>query len=215
MKNLIITMIITFTLSMSVKVFAQSSKSVDEFTVQVDGLGCPFCAYGLEKKFKDFKGIKKVKIDMETGLFTFIYPAEKKLTIDKIIKQVEVAGYTPMSVKIYRADGTIEDTTSDTKVIAEDDSEVGKKAAIYVAGNCEMCKARIEKAAFDTEGVISSIWNKESKLLAVQFDEAKTSKQKIEKSIAKAGHDTKTMKADKNVYENLPACCYYERVPQN
>ena len=25
----------------------------DEVSVQVDGLGCPFCAYGLEKKMKE------------------------------------------------------------------------------------------------------------------------------------------------------------------
>ena len=43
------------------------SKKVDQFKVQVDGLGCPFCAFGLEKKFKELKGIKKVRIDIETG----------------------------------------------------------------------------------------------------------------------------------------------------
>ena len=55
-------------------------KAMDKFMVQVDGLGCPFCAYGLEKKFKEFKGIKAVKIDIETGDFSFKYPAEKALT---------------------------------------------------------------------------------------------------------------------------------------
>ena len=42
-----------------VSAFAQAQKTFDQFEVQVDGLGCPFCAYGLEKKFKEFKGIKK------------------------------------------------------------------------------------------------------------------------------------------------------------
>lgn len=62
-------------LLMSTVAFAQ--KPMDAFEVQVDGLGCPFCAYGLEKKFKEFKGIKEVKIDIETGDFSFAYPAEK------------------------------------------------------------------------------------------------------------------------------------------
>ena len=58
MKNIIIIFLSIFLLGTTNQLNAQS-KTMDEFTVQVDGLGCPFCAYGLEKKFKEFKGIKK------------------------------------------------------------------------------------------------------------------------------------------------------------
>jgi len=87
-----------------------AQKSYDQFEVQVDGLGCPFCAYGLEKKFKELKGIKDVKIDIETGDFTFIYPSEKTLTLEDVKKQVEKAGYTPITSKVTRASGAIEET---------------------------------------------------------------------------------------------------------
>ncbi|MFT4565961.1 MAG: mercuric ion binding protein [Saprospiraceae bacterium] len=44
---------------LSANVQAQDKKADrDNFTMQVDGLGCPFYAYGLEKKFKKFKGLK-------------------------------------------------------------------------------------------------------------------------------------------------------------
>ena len=86
---------------------AQNNKT-DFFTIKVDGLGCPFCAYGLEKKFKDFQGIENTKIDMETGIFTFSYPFEKKLSIEAVEKKVKEAGYTPISTKIKRANGSIE-----------------------------------------------------------------------------------------------------------
>ena len=85
-----------------------AQKTYDQFEVQVDGLGCPFCAYGLEKKFKELKGIKKVKIDIETGDFTFTYPSEKGLTLEDVKKQVEKAGYTPITSKVTRASGAVE-----------------------------------------------------------------------------------------------------------
>jgi len=85
-----------------------AQKEIDKFKIQVDGLGCPFCAYGLEKKFKEFKGIKNIKIDIETGDFSFAYPAKKALTMKAVIDQVKKAGYTPNDTKIIRANGEIE-----------------------------------------------------------------------------------------------------------
>ena len=109
MKTLSITLIIVLFTSFNI----QAQKAMDQFEIQVDGLGCPFCAYGLEKKFKELKGIKKVAIDIETGDFSFQYPAEKELTMEMVIKQVEKAGYTPVTSKITRADGTIENSMDD------------------------------------------------------------------------------------------------------
>ena len=37
----------------------------------------------------------------------------------------------------------------------------------------------------------------------------KTSPKAISKAIAKVGHDTDMDKADKAVYDKLPACCHY------
>ena len=102
------TTVITLVLALFTTMGMQAQKAMDAFEIQVDGLGCPFCAYGLEKKFKEFKGIKKVAIDIETGDFSFEYPTEKALTLVDITKQVEKAGYTPITSKITRADGTVE-----------------------------------------------------------------------------------------------------------
>ncbi|MDB4032761.1 heavy-metal-associated domain-containing protein [Flavobacteriaceae bacterium] len=105
MKTIIIS-IFSFLMLGSSLAFAQ--KSMDDFQVQVDGLGCPFCAYGLEKKFKEFKGIKGVQIDIETGDFSFQYPSEKSLSLTAVVQQVEKAGYTPMKTVITRANGLVE-----------------------------------------------------------------------------------------------------------
>lgn len=204
----IITYIAVFFITLT-GVMAQ--EGMDRFKVQVDGLGCPFCAYGLEKKFKEFKGIKDVKINIETGDFTFAYPAEKELTLDAVEKQVEKAGYTPISGEVTRTDGTVEAMHG-----AQDNPVLDVKNKLTettkVAGNCGMCKARIEKAASSQAGVFDAIWDKESKQLMVTFDQSRTSLEAVEKAIARAGHDTQNHKAHDEAYENLPGCCHYDRI---
>lgn len=85
-----------------------------------------------------------------------------------------------------------------------------KTEIVKVLGNCEMCKARIEKAAKD-EGAAKAEWNDDSKLLSVTYDTSKTSLDKICKKIAAAGHDNDKAKADDKAYNSLPGCCKYDR----
>jgi copper chaperone CopZ len=85
---------------------------------------------------------------------------------------------------------------------------------ITVFGNCGSCKKAIEKAAKSVEGVESANWDKKKKTLSIQFDEAKTSLDLIEKAIIAIGYDTENMRADDAVYENLHSCCKYDRKPR-
>ncbi len=201
----------SFCASFQTTAFAQKKSERDQYTITVEGLGCPFCAYGLEKKFKEFKGIKHIKIEMETGVFTFSFPADKPLSVEQVKNQVEEAGYTAKSTVIKRTDGSIEkdELIIEEKIVSED--AVVLKDDFFVAGNCNMCAARIEKTALKLNGVFKAKWNKKSKMLTVEFDENSTTISAIEKAIAKAGHDTSTAKADDEIYNNLPPCCLYDR----
>ena len=208
MKTVISILVIALFTTMA----AQAQKEMDQFEVQVDGLGCPFCAYGLEKKFKEFKGIKKVAIDIETGDFSFSYPAEKALSMDAVVKQVEKAGYTPITSKITRSTGDIELSESNTTVLSKEG--VLKTQKMLVAGKCGMCEARILKVTTGIEGVTNAAWNQSNQMLEVSFDNSQTTTDAIQKKIARAGHDTKAYKATAGAYDNLPACCKYERLVQ-
>ena len=86
-----------------------------------------------------------------------------------------------------------------------------KSEKFEVKGNCGMCETRIEKAAKSVEGVTTADWNQETKILEVSFDESKTSAHKVQKAIAKVGHDTPMHKAKDEVYNALPGCCKYDR----
>lgn len=82
-----------------------------------------------------------------------------------------------------------------------------------VAGNCEMCKSRIEEAVMSLQGVDKAEWNVKLKMLEVVFDSGKLKVDDIHKAITKVGHDTEKEKASDDVYNALPGCCKYERSP--
>ncbi len=86
-----------------------------------------------------------------------------------------------------------------------------KTEKFEVRGKCGMCEKRIEKAALSVDGVSKADWNKETQKLEVVFDDTKTNVDKIQKAVAKVGHDTEKYKAPDDVYNKLPGCCLYER----
>jgi len=187
MKYIIISLIGIFSFLSTNTLLAQKGER-DQYTIQVDGLGCPFCAFGLEKKFKEFKG----------------------LSIEQVQVQVDKAGYTPMSTKIVRADGTVEEEKMELPVFEINEESVITEI-MEVSGKCDMCEKRIERAAIYLTGVISAEWKKKAKKLEVKFDESKITLVDIAKSIADAGYDNEKFRANDDDYEVLPACCHYKR----
>ncbi len=190
--------------------FALSAQT-DAFTLRVEGLGCPFCAYGLEKKFKDVKGIDDLKIDIKTGKMTFAVPATTALTLAQADARVTKAGYTAKGIAVTRANGKTESMGDIATAVAPTDMAAVKsdKQTFAVAGNCSMCKARIEKAAKGVAGVKTAVWNVDTKQLTVEFDGMKTKVKEIQAAVAKTGHDNAGAKASDVVYDQLPACCQY------
>lgn len=94
---------------------------------------------------------------------------------------------------------------------AQEKKNKNAKHEVEVKGNCEMCKKRIEKSSYGVKGVKSADWNVNSKQLSLIIDERKTSVEEVENAIAKAGHDTKNVKATEENYSNLHGCCRYDR----
>ncbi|HLW62807.1 MAG TPA: cation transporter [Flavobacterium sp.] len=94
---------------------------------------------------------------------------------------------------------------------AQEKKNKNAKADVEVKGNCDMCKKRIEKAAFRVKGVKSANWHAEDQTLHLILDENKTDVLKVQKAVAEAGHDTKEVKASQDDYEGLHFCCKYNR----
>ena len=101
-------------------------------------------------------------------------------------------------------------TVLSSSIYAQSDST----STFEVAGNCGMCKKRIEKAA-TLSGVESAIWNVENHQITVKYNSSKIKLAQIQQAIASAGHDTPNFRAPDDVYEKLHECCVYERLGEN
>ena len=90
MNKFLLIFMTTFFLLTTSGLFAQNSVKV-----QVDGLSCPFCAYGLEKKLSDLDGVDSIKIDIENGMLTLIVQEDKTINEEVIKEKIKEAGFTP------------------------------------------------------------------------------------------------------------------------
>jgi periplasmic mercuric ion binding protein len=94
-------------------------------------------------------------------------------------------------------------------VQAQEKKNKNAKHDIEVYGNCDMCKKRIEKAAFSVPGVKSAQWHQDHQDLHLIIDENKCSVEDVKAAVAKSGHDTKDVKAKDDDYAKLHGCCQY------
>jgi periplasmic mercuric ion binding protein len=88
------------------------------------------------------------------------------------------------------------------------ESTATKTVTIKVSGNCETCKARIEKTA-KVAGVTKADWSTKTKMLTLVNNPSKVNPDNIQKRIAAVGHDTPKYKATEKAYNALPGCCKY------
>ena len=85
-----------------------------------------------------------------------------------------------------------------------------KTETVTVFGNCDMCKANIEKAG-NVKKIAEVIWDKDTRMATVTYDATKTNSDEILKRIALVGYDSEKFLAPKDTYEALHACCQYDR----
>jgi len=75
---------------MSAHAFAASPA----YRLRVDGLACPFCAYGIEKKLNAVKGVQRIDVDIGAGS-VIVTMAEGAALDEAAAKQaVKAAGFT-------------------------------------------------------------------------------------------------------------------------
>ncbi len=80
---------------------------VEKVDISVDGLACPFCAYGLEKKLKDIEGVGRLEINVDEGITLIESEPGESIDVDKIEPVVKDAGFTPKGI-IVTAVGKID-----------------------------------------------------------------------------------------------------------
>ncbi|MCR4319039.1 MAG: heavy-metal-associated domain-containing protein [Candidatus Brocadiaceae bacterium] len=69
-------------------------------SVVVEGMSCPFCVYGVEKRLTTVEGVKSVTISMNDGVATLIAKEERSVNINQVTPAVRDSGFTPGMIKI-------------------------------------------------------------------------------------------------------------------
>ncbi|MCX6337642.1 MAG: heavy-metal-associated domain-containing protein, partial [Bacteroidetes bacterium] len=91
------------------------------------------------------------------------------------------------------------------RLLAQDKNETPFTIISFkVFGACEQCKDRIE-TALKIKGVKSADWNVDKKQLALEYNPAIISLEKIENKIVALGHDLVNKKAKNVIYKALPS----------
>lgn len=69
-----------------------------QYVIRVDGLACPFCAYGVEKKLNKIDGVERVDIDLNDGLVTVDVLDSVKLSEPQMRQLLNDSGFTYRSM---------------------------------------------------------------------------------------------------------------------
>lgn len=74
------------------------------YELRVDGLACPYCAYGIEKKIKALGGVDKssVEIKLNDGLVIFEAETPKPMSEASLKTLVNDAGFTLRGVEVHK-----------------------------------------------------------------------------------------------------------------
>ncbi|MBL4608837.1 MAG: cation transporter [Pseudomonadales bacterium] len=64
------------------------------YDIGVDGLSCPFCAYGIEKQLHKLDGVEKVETDIEKAVVVVRVKDGSTLDRNQAMKAVKKAGFS-------------------------------------------------------------------------------------------------------------------------
>ncbi len=64
------------------------------YRLRVDGLACPFCAYGIEKQLNRIEGVKTVDTNIRDGMMTITMTDGATLDEATARRAIEAAGFT-------------------------------------------------------------------------------------------------------------------------
>ncbi len=90
MTAIIRTVALTLALLLPLSALAAPAK----YELTVDGLACPFCAYGIEKELTKTTGVGDVYIDINAGTVTVTMLEDATMSEEKAKQIVKDAGFT-------------------------------------------------------------------------------------------------------------------------
>jgi len=105
------------------------------------------------------------------------------------------------------------------KLLSQNVAQVEKVDVTFgVRGNCGMCKATIEKAVNNLDGIAKAVWDVDKEEIKISYDISQLEIMDIHQAIAATGYDTDSVKGNDEAYQKLPGwayqklpgCCQYD-----
>ncbi|WP_232428998.1 heavy-metal-associated domain-containing protein [Aromatoleum toluclasticum] len=91
MKRLVHIVVLALGLTLGI---APAMAAPQAYKLRVDGLACPFCAYGIEKKLGAVKGVERIEVDIASGTVAVTMAEGATLDEEAAKKAVKEAGFS-------------------------------------------------------------------------------------------------------------------------
>jgi len=78
---------------LSLPVFANLADA-ETYDVEVAGLACPFCAYGIERHLMGVEGVERVETDIKGGRVVVTTEGDATLSVEQVEAAVKAAGFS-------------------------------------------------------------------------------------------------------------------------
>jgi mercuric ion binding protein len=79
---------------------APASAALVAAELRVDGLSCPFCVFGIEKKLLDVDGVQSVEVFLDTGRIALTFEPDNEAMVSDLEKAIEKAGFQLVGLQL-------------------------------------------------------------------------------------------------------------------
>jgi copper ion binding protein len=183
-------LVLTTSISLTASVTQGTSKGSKQAVVTVEGMQCPFCAYGIRKHLAKLPGAKKVDVDLAKNEAVVTFARDAKVTDKDIQKAVRKAGFTAGKIEWRPARET------DDKPAGTSGGRGAEQIATFaIAGmRCLGCEAKITSDVEVLLGVHLADVDWQTGLGTVRYDSARVTPDELMRAIERAGNFQATLK---------------------
>lgn len=150
--------------------------------VTVQGMQCPFCAYGIQKQLKRLPGAARVDVELAKNQAIVTFAPDAKVTDADIQQAVRKAGFTPGKIE-WKSGGSAEKEKTTSTPAAE-----GTTATFAIEGmRCLGCEAKITADLEQLPGVSLAQIDWQNGTATVRYDATSVTPEELIRTIERAG----------------------------
>lgn len=108
-----------FAISMGLVLYAMPiSAGFLSAQLDVNGLTCPFCAFGIEKKLLDVPGVRAVEVFLDEGRIALTFEPNSEATVNDLEQAVKKAGFELSGLSVETHGEVLREGRGDFRLVA-------------------------------------------------------------------------------------------------